>query len=114
VVLPLEPKNVKRPETALFDDRSHKDLNLRPLGYEDNLTFARVAFSIGGESQNRTYRYQHRAKRLPALDLRFQLEFILDSSAGPDLWDCVFSAPAIWQPVRAHQVRLLLCHPRMF
>ena len=30
-------------------------------------------------AQNRTYRYKHRSKRLPIVDFRFELEFILDS-----------------------------------
>jgi hypothetical protein len=30
--------------------------------------------------QNRTYCYQHRSMRLPVVDFRFQLEFILDNS----------------------------------
>ena len=35
-----------------------------------------------GLAQNRTYRYQHRSKRIPVVDFRFQLEFILDSCAS--------------------------------
>ena len=32
-------------------------------------------------AQNRTYSYPYRLKRLAVVDFRFQLEFILDSSA---------------------------------